>query len=402
MQVFTCIMQGDCLAFFQKGEKDMAQVKFGTGTIFKDGEKWRWQGFYTDANGKKHRPSRTFKTEQEALKFQAEQTTQSEIKKAMKSKDLTLEEVFLLWCEEIKAGKVNISETTRKNSIRNWRAHLLPLAGNDPIKTLSTIKLQRYFNKLKAENRTARTIYNIYADLLKVIKFAIKKGIIYINPIENIEIEKPKQSKQVVNVMTFKEYEALASNEKNKQSYYYPAIIFLAETGLRVEELAIKKGDYITTDSGLAYIIINKSIVRALKEDDKTTELRLTDNVKTQNSERKVPLNIFARNAIEMQLEQCKEKGIHSPFIFCTKTGAMIDQSYLFKALHRFCENAGIEKKGLHSLRKLYINHTLQNGITPFDLAKITGHSMQTMFNYYHNLDDELLQKIANASESRK
>lgn len=38
---------------------------------------------------------------------------------------------------------------------------------------------------------------------------------------------------------------------------------------------------------------------------------------------------------------------------------------------------------------------------TQEELAEITGHSMQTMFKYYHDLDEELLQSIANASESR-
>ena len=80
----------------------------------------------------------------------------------------------------------------------------------------------------------------------------------------------------------------------------------------------------------------------------------------------------------------------------------MLDQRNLLRALHMMCENAGIPKRGLHSLRKLFINHTLRQGITPFDLAKVTGHSVQTMFKYYHDLDDELLTQIANASENRK
>ena len=80
----------------------------------------------------------------------------------------------------------------------------------------------------------------------------------------------------------------------------------------------------------------------------------------------------------------------------------MLEKRNLLRALHTMCKNAGIEKRGLHSLRKLYINHTLKNGVQPFDLAKVTGHTIQTMYKYYHDLDDELLQKVANASESRK
>lgn len=380
----------------------MAQSKHGTGTITKASNgKWRWQGYYVDNEGKTHRPSKTFNTEAEALKFQAEQITQAEVKKAIRSKDLTVIEVFEMWKGEVRAGTVKISETTRKNTIQNINKHIIQLIGNDKIKTLSTHKIQRYFSKLKTQGTSIKTIYNIYTDLKQLINYAIKKHIIYENPIADLEVEKPKTNKKVVNVMTFKEYELLMNCEANKKSYYYNAIMFLAETGLRVEELAIKKKDYHITDNGLAFIVIDKSIVRALKDDDETSEIILSDNVKNKNSERKVPLNLFAQNAIENQLQYCREHNIHSPFIFCTRAGTMLEQRNLLRALHMMCKNVGIEKRGLHSLRKMYINHCLKNGITPFDLAKITGHSMQTMFKYYHDLDEDLLQSVASASESR-
>ena len=46
----------------------MAQVKYGTGTIFqtKDG-RWKWQGYFMDDMGKKHRPTKTFNTEAEGV-----------------------------------------------------------------------------------------------------------------------------------------------------------------------------------------------------------------------------------------------------------------------------------------------------------------------------------------------
>ena len=381
----------------------MAQVKYGTGTIFetKDG-RWKWQGYFVDDTGKKHRPTKTFNTEAEALKFQAEQVAKTEVKKAMKSKDITLAECFDLWKEAVKEGSVKISETTRKNTIQNFNKHLLPLLGHQQLNKLNVTTLKRYFTKLRKDGSSVKTVYNIYTDLKQVVKYAMKQGIIYEDPLSGFDIEKPKASGQVVNVMTFAEYEAIVSNPENKKSYYLPAIMFLAETGLRVEELAIKKTDYHLTESGTAYIVINKSIVRALTDDDKSTELRLMDNVKNDASVRKVPLNAFAQNAVENQLAYCKENEIRSPFIFCTTTGAMLDQRNLLRALHMMCENAGIPKRGLHSLRKLFINHTLRQGITPFDLAKVTGHSVQTMFKYYHDLDDELLTQIANASENRK
>lgn len=381
----------------------MAQVKYGTGTIFQTRDRrWKWQGYFVDDTGKKHRPTKTFNTEAEALKFQAEQIAKTEVKKAMKSQDLTFAECFELWKEAVKTGQVKISETTRKNTIQNINKHILSLIGHYQMRKINTDTLSRYFKRLKKEGKSVKTIYNIYTDLKQVVNFAMKLGYIYENPLADLEVEKPKASSEVVNVMTFSEYEAIVQNEENRKSYYLPAIMFLAETGLRVEELAIKKSDYHITENGTAYITINKSIVRTLTDDDKSTELRVLDNVKNDNSVRRVPLNVFAQSAIETQLEYCKEHNIRSPFIFCTTTGTMLDQRNLLRALHMMCENAGIQKRGLHSLRKLYINHTLRQGITPFDLAKVTGHSMQTMFKYYHDLDEEMLSKIANASETRK
>lgn len=381
----------------------MAQVKYGTGTIFQTRDRrWKWQGYFVDDTGKKHRPTKTFNTEAEALKFQAEQIAKTEVKKAMKSQDLTFAECFELWKEAVKTGQVKISETTRKNTIQNINKHILSLIGHYQMRKINTDTLSRYFKRLKKEGKSVKTIYNIYTDLKQVVNFAMKLGYIYENPLADLEVEKPKASSEVVNVMTFSEYEAIVQNEENRKSYYLPAIMFLAETGLRVEELAIKKSDYHITENGTAYITINKSIVRTLTDDDKSTELRVLDNVKNDNSVRRVPLNVFAQSAIETQLEYCKEHNIRSPFIFCTTTGTMLDQRNLLRALHMMCENAGIQKRGLHSLRKLYINHTLRQGITPFDLAKVTGHSMQTMFKYYHDLDEEMLFKIANASETRK
>ena len=233
----------------------MAQVKYGTGTIFqtKDG-RWKWQGYFIDDTGKKHRPTKTFNTEAEALKFQAEQVAKTEVKKAMKSKDITLAECFGLWKEAVKEGSVKISETTRKNTIQNFNKHLLPLLGHQQLNKLNVTTLKRYFTKLRKDGSSVKTVYNIYTDLKQVVKYAMKQGIIYEDPLSGFDIEKPKASGQVVNVMTFAEYEAIVSNPENKKSYYLPAIMFFAETGLRVEELAIKKTDYHLTESGTAYI----------------------------------------------------------------------------------------------------------------------------------------------------
>ena len=190
----------------------------------------------------------------------------------------------------------------------------------------------------------------------------------------------------------------------NQESFYYNCILFLGETGLRVSELAIKEEDLETVqldDETITLIYLDKSIKRTLQGDSKTTKRMLLDQMKTEDSRRIIYLNVFALAAVENQLELKKKLNIKSPFIFTTSVGTLLEQRNVLRALHSFCVNAGIPKRGLHSLRKCFINRALQNGITPFDLAKYTGHSIQTMFNYYHNLNIRAGLKIINATERR-
>ena len=379
------------------------QAKYGTGSIFQmpDG-RWKWQGHYVDETGKKHRPSKIFRTEGQALKFQAEQLQQLEVQKAKKlNNSYTFNDIFEMWMEDVKNKKVKISETTRKNSIQNINKHILPLYSYMPITKINYIHFQRYIEKLKKQGKSPKTIYNIYSDFKKIISYAIKNEYIFEDPLLKLEIEKPKAPKKPVNTILLEEYKKITDNTENQKSWYYRPIVFLAETGLRVEELAITEDDYITTSSGLSYIIINKAIIRALTDDNKHSYLKVVEDLKTSGSVRKVPLNAKAKAIIDEQIEALKNKNIKSDFIFCSSSGKLIEKRNILRAFHTFCDNSGIEKRGLHSLRKLYINNTLQNGATPFDLSKITGHSIQTMHKYYHDLDDDLLLKIALQSEKK-
>ena len=61
------------------------QAKYGTGTITKKNGKWVWVGHYKDDTGKIKRPTKTFKTEKEAMLFQAEQVSKTQIKKEMQT-----------------------------------------------------------------------------------------------------------------------------------------------------------------------------------------------------------------------------------------------------------------------------------------------------------------------------
>ena len=376
------------------------QSKYGTGTIQHKNGKWLWVGYYKDKTGKIKRPQKTFDTEKEALLFQAEQISKTTIKNEKLSQDLTLEVVFKKWLQE-----TTVSETTKKNTTANFNKHLLPLMGKQKIKNLNQLTLSRYLNDLcENQGKSTKTVYNIYTDLKTVINFAIKEKIIYENPLSDFTPPKPKAQHTAKNVLTTEDYTKIMMNEENQKTFYYNAIMFLGETGIRASELAIKEQDIHKTvieGEEVYYTTLERSIKRVLSNDNKTTTIKVINDLKTTQSERTIYFNGFATGAIKKQLEYKKEHKIKSPFIFTTSTGTLMEQRNLLRAFHDMCKRAEVKPMGLHSLRKCFINRTLANGVEPFDLAKFTGHSIQTMFKYYHSLGNKTALKIINASENR-
>lgn len=375
------------------------QAKYGTGTITQKNGKWVWVGYYRDESGKIKRPTKTFNTEKEALLYQAEQISKTTIKKEMRTQDVTLETVFKLWLKETK-----VAETTKRNIVHNFNAHILPQIGDNKMKKLSCVSFSNYLKQLVEDGKSEKTAYNIYTDLKTVINYAMSEGIIYENPLVDFDVPKQPKRNKIVNNLTQEEYDKIMLNEENQKSFYYNCILFLGETGLRVSELAIKEDDIELVkveEDTVPLVYLDKTIKRTLQADNKTTKLQIIDQMKTEESNRVIYLNGFAMAAVERQLEWKRANNIKSPFIFTTSKGTLLEQRNILRALHNFCANAEIEKRGLHSLRKCFINRALQNNIAPFDLAKFTGHSIQTMFKYYHALNAKTGLKIIEATEMR-
>lgn len=375
----------------------MAQAKRGTGTITEKNGKWIWTGYYKDTAGRIKRPQKTFNSEAEALLFQAQQINKAVIKAEMKSRDITLQEVYVLWSKE-----TTVSETTKRNSMYNINTHILPALGHYKIKRLPLITVEQFLNRLIDEGKSTKTAYNIYTDLKMLINYALDNHIIYENPIAKIKPPKPKKHKTAENVMSVDEYTKILMCPKNQESFYYNIIMFLGETGLRVSELAIEESqikEITVNDEKIAYIELDKTIHRVSDDDYKTSQIKIINDMKTEGSERRIYINAYAWAAVKNQIAWKKRNKIKSKMIFTTSTGTLLEERNVLRALYTFCKNANIKRYSLHSLRKCFINRAIQHDIPIFDLAKFTGHSMQTMFNYYHELSHKAGLNIVNATE---
>lgn len=388
----------------------MKQEERGTGSVFQlPNGKWCWQGSYIDETGKKKRPKRTFATRKEALDFQENQKKDIEKEKIRKERGYTVQRIYDEFLKEVESEKIKYSKNTMRCTKSNFDKHILPTFKDDILKNIKGEKLERFFYLLKNGDEkkgipalSEKTVKNIHDDFKKLYQYAEDEKYISYNTLKALEIKFDINDDEIVNTISESEYQQVINNEENKKLYLYPVVWFLGETGLRAEELAFYETDIKSIELGKnkgngRYVEIKKSVVR-----EKGKGLEIIDELKTKESKRRVPLSNAAEFALatwemhkfDLSKKVKKEVDERKQLCFRTKFNTQIDYRNILDCYHQMLENCNLEQRGLHSLRKRFIKHSLSAGVSKMEVAKMLGHSVSTMFKSYYDLDDNILADI--------
>ncbi len=143
------------------------------------------------------------------------------------------------------------------------------------------------------------------------------------------------------------------------------AFILMLNTGLRTGEALRLSGSDIDLDKRVMHIqrgtkeVISRDGLENLRQG---SEMRI-GKLKSASSKRDVPLNSTAIAMIE-DLRSEAYFGENTPLI-CDETGGFTRPMNFRKRYYRILEGAGLEKRGLHSLRHTFAS-TLVNGVKMF------------------------------------
>lgn len=386
----------------------------------------RWCGvvWYMDEHGNRKRKSFSANTKAEVNKkittyitdFEHQLIQSDESKK--KLRDSMQNWLQLFKYPSVEQTTYDRYECTAKNQI-------YPSLGEKVVANITTADIKGLLNYWMDRGYAYNTVKKVYVILNEYFRYLYTEDLIAKNPMSNIEMIRKSiflsaqnkenlQESETLSIFTSEEIERFKSEAfskfSNGKSKYQQAAVYILmlNTGLRTGELL----GIINSDIDLE----NKTlkVQRGVKEIAKRNcvealggrELKV-GKLKTATSNRTIPLNSSAIAMIKT-LHQERYFGESTPLV-CDEHGDYTRPINLRKRFYRILKAAGIEQRGLHSLRHTFATN-LVNGIkqsdgsikslTPRQVADLLGHSTSQITElYYVKKDTSRLSGITDGFE---
>lgn len=403
----------------------MARVLLTSGNAFKRTDN-RWCGvvWYQDEDGERKRKSFSSTTKQ-GVKDKMTKYIRDFEKQEQEANESNeqLQVSMQRWLEVFKYPTV---ERTTYDRIENTaKNHIYPALGQKIVSNIKAVDIKKILNEQMMNGYAFTTVKKTRDVFGEYFRYLIEQEVITKNPMQSVPMIRKsnfyaQQGKELLpttdEITVFTEDEIVKLKSECKRTWgtgkrFYQqsaAYIFMLNTGFRTGEMLGLKNSDIDLENRVVYI------QRGAKEIYKRDGVKATSGrevvigkTKSATSNRVVPLN---NTAIEMVKELREEFyfGEDSPLV-PDEHGNFTKPSNFRKRFYRILDGAGIEHKGLHSLRHTFATN-LVNGVkqpdgtikslTPKQVGDLLGHSTSEITErYYVKRDNSRLNGITDGFE---
>ena len=284
-----------------------------------------------------------------------------------KSEKMTVGAWMDLWMEHY--GKPGMRPATYANYETLIRLHIKPYIGDVILSKLTSLDLQKLYNKLLTEGRVDRpeakkqpkglspkTVRNIHTIIYSACEKAIIERLLAANPAVGCTL--PRKEHKEMKTLPLEKLDTFFAEAK--ESGVFELYYIELSTGLRRGELLGLKWTDIDWNAGT--LSIQRQIQRIKGVVQETA-------LKTRNAYRTIAL---PEDTLTM-LKQRKATAV-SIYIFPSPSGGMMEPDAVQKKLKRLLKRAGLEELRMHDLRHTYATLALQNGVDVKTLSGILGH----------------------------
>ena len=304
----------------------------------------------------------------------------------------TLEESLQNWLQVFKFPAVERTTYDRAESIA--KNQIYPRLGKKVVGDITAADIKKLLNYWMTENYAYTTVKKVYTLLNEYFRYLYQQEIITKNPMANVEM--------------LKKANFMSAQGKIRKYQQAAAYIMMLNTGLRTgEALGLLNSD-IDLDNRVMHV--QRGVKEVSKREgvtEKSGREVIVGKLKSATSKRDIPLN---DTAIEMIKDLRKEFyfGEDSPLI-PDEHGEVTRPVNFRKRFYRILTAAGIETKGLHSLRHTFATRLIngvkdKNGniksLTPKQVADLLGHTTSEITElYYVKRDTNMLNGITDGFE---
>ena len=383
----------------------------------------RWDGtvWYMDEKGERKRKSFSGTTKASVNKKMTEYIAEfNQMVEETDESKMTLRDSMVNWMQvfkfpSVERGTYDRCECTAENQI-------YPLLGEKVVSDITSADIKELLNQKMSEGYAYTTVKKVHDILNEYFRYLTQEEIIQKNPMQSAPMMKKSnflaaQNKELVadrdriTVFTPEELELFKAEAfrcwgTGKRMYQQAeAYILMLNTGLRTGELLGLLNSDIDLENRVMHLQRGvKEITKRDGVDAKHGREVKVGKLKSVSSKRDVPLNDTAIQMIQA-LRREFYFGEDSPLV-PDENGDFTKPVNFRKRYYRILKAAGIETKGLHSLRHTFATN-LVNGVkqadgtikalSPRQVADLLGHSTSQITElYYVKRDMEKLNGITN------
>lgn len=275
--------------------------------------------------------------------------------------------------EKYMKSNQGIKDTTRSGYYDVYRLHARDQLGHMKIKDIKHTDIkQRYVEMIVNDGLMPSSVEALQTVLFPIFKEAVADNIIRSNPADGVvkkinSAYKSYSHTEPRRALTKTEQKELLWYVKNSVRYsqWYPVIMAFLGTGFRAEELLALRWqdvDFENKTIDANHVLIYRGLTTDYIEGKHTSECHISEEMKTENSRRTVPMAPAVMAALEIQKEICKIKPCkaiidgYTDFIFGSKNeNCPLKDNGVNKALARIVERHNNELEELNKDGKEHV-----------------------------------------------
>ena len=293
-----------------------------------------------------------------------------------KLRNITFGEIFSNhYFPEVQHNRRNIRSIQRESSL--FRLWIAPVISHLPIRSVMPLHLEKIKKNMTEAGRSAGSIRYCLAVVRQVFNYALRNNLFSgKNPADKSGgVKRPKLDNRRIRFLTRQEAADLLEELAKRSTDVHDMALFSLHTGARASEIFTLQWGDIDFAQGIAMITDPKN--------GKNRAAFLTDEAKT------------------MLLQRRPQKPSPASLIFPGRNGVVITQisdSYN-RAVNKLKLNEGVTDRRqrviFHTLRHTFASWLAIDGINPFHLKELMGHSDLKLTERYSHLSESALRKAA-------